>query len=182
MRGHIPTKEWEIISPVIGPVLELGNKINSGGTYKSHFESLGFEHVSIDWNGLDGALRYDLRERLFLGALKKWCQYFGMVTNIGTSEHVIPQGYVWQNMLDALKVGGVLVCNTPFPGCWKRHQVKGQYPTEAFYHDLASMNGLTVEDIHIDRDAPRTMIYARFIKDRHVEDVVFDQELIYVNE
>src|SRR6185369_5643655 len=53
--------EWELFDPLVGSsMLELGNKKKAAGdavfTYKSVFKSMGFRHVSVDTNGLDGAM------------------------------------------------------------------------------------------------------------------------------
>jgi hypothetical protein len=68
-----------LYDPLVGTsMLELGDKQDAGRVYKPWFESLGFRHVSVDINGLNGALPLDLREPLNLGT-------FDMVCNIGTS-------------------------------------------------------------------------------------------------
>lgn len=183
MNSPIPRNEERLMRPFKrGAILELGNKKNLKGPYKAYFKNNGFKHVSIDWNGKDGALSYDLREPVKPFAKgNKWCQYFDMVTNIGTSEHVIPQGFVWQNMLDALKIGGVLICVTPLMGHWWWHQDHGQYPTKSFYKDLALYNGLKIERLYTDLPFPKTCVHARLVKEQHVDTVTINEEMIYVN-
>ena len=67
--------EEELYQPLVGKtMLELGNKIQQGYSFKKYFTRLGFEHTSVDWNGKDGALKKDLRLPLKLGT-------FDMVTN-----------------------------------------------------------------------------------------------------
>lgn len=51
---------------------------------KYFFEHLGMKHTSIDYNGKDGALPYDVRTDL----LQKLSPNFDLITNIGFSEHV----------------------------------------------------------------------------------------------
>ncbi len=193
MQNPIPTDEQDVIYPIMElepgrPVrmLELGNKKNPNGVYKDYFVSCGIEHISVDWNAQDGALNMDLRklqEDFAPGG--KWHQYFDIVTNIGTTEHVIPQGEVWQNILNALKVGGTLASVTPAPGYWAWHQRKGQYPKEEFYTDLAYSNGLDVEKLFTARarevDRTRVNVYSRFTKREHVDEVIFADSLIFVN-
>lgn len=188
MQNPVPQDEQDVIWPIPagGSMLELGNKKNPNGVYKDYFVSLGLEHISVDWNGQDGALAWDLRDpRPELVHGGKWHQHFDIVTNIGTTEHVIPQGAVWQNILDALKVGGHLVCVTPAPGFWQWHQDKGQYPTEDFYREFAKDNALVVEELYQARarqeDARRENVYARFKKTAHCPAVVIREDLIYVN-
>lgn len=148
--------ELELFTPLVGSsMLELGNKKNRLATYKAYFQSLGFRHVSVDWNGQDGALRRDLREPLNLGT-------FDMVSNIGTTEHVDGQEAVWKNICEAMHVGSVLVSGTPYPGDWQWH---GEwYPTEEFYRELAEKNGLEIERLYVFGDAPRRAWMARMVR------------------
>lgn len=189
----VPIDEQEVIFPIIEldpsrPVrmLELGNKKNPNGVYKDYFVGLGMEHISVDWNAEDGAVPMDLRDlQPDFAPDGKWHQYFDIVTNIGTTEHVIPQKHVWQNILNALKVGGTFASVTPAPGYWAWHQRQGQYPKEEFYTALAAANHLEVEKLFTGRareeDATRVNTYARFTKTAHKDLVVFDQSLIFVN-
>src|SRR5215208_2927692 len=117
----VRAEEWALIEPHLKGVqtmLELGNKFNeqAGSSYKDWFtRNYGIEHVSVDINGLNGALALDLREPLAPLAGR----VFDMVTNIGTSEHVgESQACVWKNMWDHLALGGHLVSVTPLPGDW----------------------------------------------------------------
>lgn len=141
-------------------MLELGNKKNGEYTYKAFFESLGYYHVSVDWNGKDGALKMDLREPLNLGT-------FDMVTNIGTSEHVGDQRGVWSNLLNACGVESVLVCTTPMPGDWKWHGE--HYPERDFYVQLASLNGFHIERLYESGESPRRMWFCRMVRKRVTE-------------
>ena len=162
-----PARSWErkLLTPLVGDsMLELGNKIKGKMVYKHVFESLGFRHVSVDMNGLNGALRLDLRKPLNLGT-------FDMVTNIGTSEHVSQHDFggqieCWRNILGAMHVGSVLVSLGPLQGSpkWLRH---GRwYAQPQFYRELAEMNGLEVERVYVDDN----QVYARL---KRIEDVEF---------
>ena len=169
--------EWELYAPLVGStMLELGNKKKSAGdvtfTYKDVFKSLGFAHTSVDTNGLDGALPKDLRKPLGLGT-------FDIVSNIGTTEHVSENDWsgqvaCWQNIMEAMHVGSVLVSITPKPGCWPNHGT--WYPHKEFFAELASLNVLELERCYdsIDRGdtvAPHLrLVYARL---RRVSDAPF---------
>jgi len=143
-------------------MLELGNKKNGTHTYKKFFTSLGYSHISVDWNGEDGALKLDLRKPLDLGT-------FDMVSNIGTSEHVNGQKEVWENMVNACHTGSVLVSTTPMFGDWTWH---GEwYPSREFYVELAEKNGFIVERLYLHGEAPRRMWFARL---RRVASYEFD--------
>ena len=150
---HNRPEELGLYLPLVGSsMLELGNKKNREHIYKAFFESHGFRHVSVDMNGLDGALNMDLRKPLNLGT-------FDMVANIGTTEHVSDQAGVWRNICEAMHIGSVLVSVTPLPGDWPWH---GEwYPTDGFYSDLARLNGLDVERLYVAGEAPRKLNLAR---------------------
>jgi len=136
-------------------MLELGNKCNGKGVYKDYFVQEGIDHISIDWNGENGALKLDLREPIDLPV-------FDMITNIGTTEHVSDQTAVWANIHHLLKVDGILVCVTPYPGDWSWHG--NYYPTENFYRDFADLNGYKIEKLYIGRERPNRNWYGRFRK------------------
>ena len=153
-------------------MLELGNKVNRELTYKAFFESLGYRHVSVDWNGLNGAVRADLRRPLNLGA-------FDFVSNIGTTEHVDDQHGVWRNVCEAMHVNSVLISNTPAPGHWRNHGIF--YPTEEFYRQLAARNGLVIERLYIEGCAGRKMVFARMNRAAEAPFLMPDESTIYRN-
>lgn len=156
MMNPVRDIEWEFY-PNIEPgmkMLELGDKINRGVTYKQYFESLGVNHTSIDWNGKNGAINRDLRTPL-------WHEFgqFDVVTNIGTTEHVDDQKMVWSNISEMCKVGGYVVCVTPAPigDNWWWH---GEYyPTIEFYHKFAEVRGYKILKIREDHPKPHRNIY-----------------------
>ena len=153
---HDRPAEWDLYLPLVGDsMLELGNKRNGEFTYKAHFEALGYRHVSVDWNGKDGALSRDLRKPLDLGT-------FSVVSNIGTSEHVENQYGVWANLVNACHVGSVLICTTPKPGDWTWHG--DHYPQDGFYRDLARLNGFEIERLYEFGVEPRRMWFCRMLR------------------
>jgi len=170
---------WALYQPLMGSsMLELGNKKTTRAgvtvTYKAYFESIGYRHVSVDWNGEDGSMKRDLRRPLNLGT-------FDMVTNIGTSEHVQNnQAAVWRNMCEALHVGAALICTTPNPGDWTWHG--WHHPQLEFYEQLAQMNGLTVERLFICGLGERRMVFCRAIRSEVVPFVMPSSALIHYNE
>jgi SAM-dependent methyltransferase len=152
--------EWRLLEPLYGDsMLELGNKRNGDAIYKAFFEELGFRHVSVDWNGLDGALKRDLR-------LPLWDELgqFDMLTNIGTTEHVEGQAGVWENIHRMVKPGGFYCGLTPYPDgkSWWWHGE--HYPTEAFFESFARLNGWVIEKMYKDRPEPYCNLYVRMHK------------------
>ena len=157
---HNRPDEWALYEPLVGDsMLELGGKINAPFTYKAYFESLGFRHVSVDWNGEHGALVRDLREPLWdeLGQ-------FDMLSNMGTTEHVSDQAGCWENVHHLVKVGGVYVGQTPYYDgkSWWWHG--DWYPTEDFYTAFALFNGWEIERLYRDREPPNENLYCRMKK------------------
>ncbi len=150
----LPRHEQELINwlphfPHGGRMLELGAK--QFGRYKAWFQKMEFDHTSVDLNGKGGALPLDLQEPLNLGA-------FDVVTNFGTSEHVEEQYPCWQNIHEAVKVGGYLVSTTPLPGDWPHH---GKwYPTLEFYAKFAALNAYEVIACGVLCEEPKRMIGA----------------------
>ena len=139
--GDTREDEWRLLDPLHGDsMLELGNKRNGDAIYKAYFESLGYRHVSVDWNGRDGALKRDLR-------LPLWDELgqFDMLTNIGTTEHVSDQRGVWENIHHLVKPGGLYCGLTPYPDGrnWWWHG--DWYPTEDFFRAFADLNGWQID-------------------------------------
>lgn len=111
-------------------MMELGDQqiycfpdFNDGSPAKVYFEYLGIKrHVSIDLNGMLGALPLDLSKPIddpaFMGA-------FDMVTDLGTSEHVSPHVsglYACRlNCHNWCREGGVMVFENPKTGNWSKH-------------------------------------------------------------
>lgn len=91
----------------INNMLELGNQcINNKGIEhikekwgKDYFLNIGINHISIDWNGENGALKLDLTKPLDT----KFNNFFEIVTNCGTTEHINLQYEVFKNLHDCGK-------------------------------------------------------------------------------
>ena len=182
MINPVRPDEWALIEPQLKGVrtmLELGNKSNEhvGISYKDWFTRIcNIEHISVDINGLDGALALDLRYPLapIVGRV------FDMVTNIGTSEHVIDAQYsVWKNMWDHLALGGCLVSITPLPGDWGWHGF--WYPTEEFYDALAFRNDMAVVELGEYGVPPRRCQFLVARKLQHREFIYPGDDLLYRN-
>ena len=160
-------------------MIELGNKVSGGRSYKEHFEALGIEHISVDWNGKDGALKLDIRELIPIEEVNPSGRRADMVTNIGTTEHVDPQYHVWKNIVDWIAVGGVLVSSTPLPGDWHWHG--RHFPAEDWYRDFCDANGFEMEMMEVRSKAPRRCICMRALKVSEVGLVHFPDGM-FINE
>lgn len=122
---------------------ELGNQLIKRYGFrvaKKYFVSLGIkEHISVDINGKDCAIRMDLSK-----ISDKWKNYFDVVTNFGTTEHVGNQYCVFKNIHNFTSVGGVMVHSLPVVGTWENH-CKFRYYKD-FFKCLAEKNKYMVID------------------------------------
>lgn len=175
MKNPIPEYCHHFFYPIVGTrMLELGNKKTGDITYKAYLTALGIDHVSVDINGLDGALRMDLRNPLNLGQ-------FDMVTNFGCSEHVVDnQEAVWRNIHEAVKVGGVYIGMCPAPGDWWWHG--NWYPSWEFYVQFADRNGYKIEHIGIGREHPNRNVDVRLLKVKDLPFTMPDADTLFYNE
>ena len=175
-----PIPQWlfNFYNPLVGKrMIELGNKktkMSSGQwiTYKEYFESIGIDHVSIDWNGHNPkCLNLDLRKPIDLESAD-------MVTNIGTTEHVSNQVGVWQNIHNFCKVGGVLISCTPLKDDWWWHG--DHYPTEEFFNEFTK-NGYEIDLMEILNEHPRRVLTVRMNKISHEPFVMPNENTIFNN-
>ena len=117
-------------------VCELGNKVTAGISTKIWYTSRGMDYISIDWNGLNGAIKLDLQKPIELGP-------FDLLTNFGTTEHVENQEGCWRNVHNLTKK--VSVHLTPVGPNWEKHDgIKWLTPIE-FYKEFAELNGYIVD-------------------------------------
>ena len=110
-------------------------------TGKAYFTNRGFQHVSVDLNGLNGALVRDLTKP---EQFQEWRGSFDVLTNAGTTEHVEPyesQYECFGILHDCIKVGGIAIHLLPDVferdqhGAWKNHC--HNYYSESFFEMLA---------------------------------------------
>jgi len=107
---------------------ELGNQIwFDGGSAKKIFITLGVDHISLDWNGLDGAVLIDLRVPIDQSLWEK----FEVVTDFGCSEHVENPYEVNRNIHRLARSGGLIIRTVPFTGTWLGH-CPYRYRVDAF--------------------------------------------------
>ena len=121
--------------PTLAPYLRdlgFGSEITTG---KQLFIAMGMDHVSIDLNGKDGALEYDLCSPV----PENMHGSFDIVTNLGTSEHVPCQYNCFKNIHDLAAAGSVMihvVSANPSHGGWNYD--------EGFFYALAEANDYKV--------------------------------------
>jgi SAM-dependent methyltransferase len=156
-------------SPSLLRICELGNQRLRPGiskhhtTAKSYFLSLGYQHMSIDLNGKDGAVRWDLTKCV----PESWRHVFDIVSNHGTTEHVADQAAVFENIHQLCVPGGVMIHVLPLAGTWGVHGLY-EYTSEfipllaeeAGYEILKCVEQVRESDLPPATDRPRTSICA----------------------
>ena len=112
-------------------VLELGNKKNSTGLYRDWYERQGIVYECIDWNGLDGAWKFDMQKPgVWQDILTTFREInFGgshgrarTITNFGFTEHVgetlQDQLECWRTIHELLQYNGSLAICMPLMPYW----------------------------------------------------------------
>lgn len=136
-------------------LLELGNKKNHTGLYRDWYVKQGIQYECVDWNGLDGAWKFDMKKpgvwQDILDQFRK-IEFGGShgraqtITNFGFTEHVgetlQEQLECWRNVHELLQYNGTLAICMPIMPDWKGH---GRWmPTPDWYDEMASLNGYDV--------------------------------------
>lgn len=156
-------------------ICELGDqrmKWTKEGTGKNYLLARGVaEHISIDLNGRNGALRIDLSK-----PIDKWQGYFDMVTNYGTAEHVKDGIYeAFLNIHNFTKTGGAMVhAGPPTGGCpWHSPY---HYDSDFFeklakanqYRHVMSELRVTAGRRGVSKDLDRSLVCSVMIKDNNL--------------
>ncbi len=127
-------------------MLELGcqqirefvrNSLQSKSTAKSYFKSIGIKSISIDIKGCNYSKVVDLREPM----KDKYHDKFDIVTNSGTTEHIIPlkgQYQAFKNIHNCAKKGAVMI--HILPGVSKYYGHCQTYYSFDFFRTLAELS------------------------------------------
>lgn len=147
---------WDKILPYtvgISSVLDLGAQNNyiqphlPAPYMRETYEQMGIHYVSIDLNGEDGAMPWDLGEK------NVWLMGVELVVDCGTSEHVGRDGkFSWEAIYNCTKFkfeacleGYYIYSENPFTGNWPGHGFN--YYTTEFYRALANMADVRIADL-----------------------------------
>lgn len=102
--------------------------------------------TSIEYNSFDvcPGLKTDIVDLNYESLRSVYKEYYDVVLNYGTTEHVFNQWNSFRIMHDALKPGGVLYCQLPATGYFDH----GYYCyTPLFFKDLAEANDYVIVDL-----------------------------------
>jgi len=102
--------------------------------------------TSIEYNSFDvcPGLKTELLDLNFESVPEKYCEYYDVVLNVGTTEHVLNQWNCFEVIHDATRVGGAIYHQLPATG----YLDHGYFTyTPLFFRDLATANDYEVIDI-----------------------------------
>lgn len=154
LKGIIPLGEWKLLEPFdFNSMYELGCKANPKGTYKFVFKNQGIAHTSIDLNGKHGSIALNLAKPIELDSRD-------IVTNYGTSEHIMNQEAVFRNIhnLSHHRMIHMIprVDNSPTHGLW--------HVDFDFFEQLAEINNYEIEQLYIVNKKPIENVCCSFKK------------------
>ena len=148
-------------------ILELGNQIikdDCAGhikTGKELFSSMGCYHISMDTNGLDGAVNEDLGKKI-----TGYDNEFDIICDFGTSICVDNYKMCYQNMVKMCKPGGTMVFILPEVGSdWKANH----YVDKKFFVDFAKKNNCKAKKIKVIDGLHGNLVCAALVKNESIE-------------
>jgi hypothetical protein len=126
------------------PVSDSGTlKRFSVGPARQLFEHLGYEYACVDTDGRHGAVVLDLN---FDSVTPDHLGRYDLVTNHGTTEHVLNQANAFKVMHDFTRPGGYMMHVLPFMN-FVDHGYFSYQPV--FFEELALVNEYTIHGIWI---------------------------------
>ena len=171
-------------------MLELGDQvlknmkgITSLKTGKEYFSNKGIEHISIDLNGKRGSLKLNLSKPIIN---PNWINYFDIITNLGTTEHIEPQSsqYIcFRTLHNFLKPKGIIIHVLPdiesMDICNFNTKHSNNYYKSSFF-DMLTCNNKVYELIEIQRKGFNFLVCMKKISDNtFMEDIeLFNSHLI----
>jgi hypothetical protein len=136
-------------------MIELGNQNihppmpKTGNISKLHFnQQQGVEHISLDWNGREGAQKKDL------GKLIDDIAPTHLITNFGTSEHVYNHYNCFKNIHNLCLPGGYIFHYVPAIASWPGHGLR--WYGEKFFIDLVDAVEYEIIELHSTTEEPYT--------------------------
>ena len=136
---------YNLITQYKGKMLELGNQIMNlenlqNVSAKEHFTKLGYNHTSIDINGLDGAMPLDLSK-----PIKEDLGLFDIITDMGTIEHVSNLYEALKNVFNLLNINGVVIHKNPKTGSFSDiYHKEAHHFTLDFWNEYAKETNMDI--------------------------------------
>lgn len=169
IEAIVPEQVKKLLEPFnFESIYDLGNKKTKGLPYSLFFKMRNIRYISIDINGLDGALPYDLTAPL------NNLEPFDIVANIGTTEHIEEQKQVFCNIHNISKKR--MAHWLPLAGKHSSHGCWGY--TLDFFRELAQLNDYKIEKLYIETSFKRwTLVCCSFHKKNISNPFVWSNEL-----
>lgn len=111
---------------------QLHKSINAISIYKKININ---KYCSIDMNGLFGSYEFDLNYNI--KDKYQFTNQFDLITNFGTTEHLINQGLAFENIHNLCKKNGLMIGIIPFQGAYNHGFINYQ---PIFFEELARVN------------------------------------------
>lgn len=142
------------------PLIPYYDDVHNRRVFKYWVNLLGISHVSIDLNGEDGSLPFDLSTSLEVYEILH--NKFDLVTDFGTIEHIPDQYWAWRNMHNFTKSDGIMMHVLPLIGNWLNHPSCYWRYTDDFFENLCSVCDYELVGIqhHMNELSPDISIYA----------------------
>jgi len=166
MTNPVPPQVLSLLEPLtFKSMYDLGNKKTDGVPYNGYFRSLGISYDAIDLNGMDGALPLDLNSEIKLAARE-------LVSNLGTSEHVLNQEACFRNVHNLSERR--MVHWVPLA---KRHPRHGLYGYSVdFFIDLAEANDYEIDKLYIETSFKSWKLICCSLTKRSARDFVWRED------
>jgi len=132
-------KMLELGCQVIRPLVR--NSLRAKGSSRSYFRSIGIKCTSVDIRGCLGSRKVDLRKPIG----NKYHNTFDIITNSGTTEHIIPvngQYQAFKNIHIAAKKGSIMIHILPGIGTYYGHCQT--YYDRTFFEELSKVNNYKI--------------------------------------
>ena len=139
--------------------MKIAPKDNWGIRAKILYESLGFNYFSIDVD--NDEINEDTSSNLIMDLNfdtldNKFHNKYDLVTNFGTSEHLLNQLNFFKIMHELTKVGGLIISEVPCMFGLNHGMFKYE---PKFFTDLARSNAYEIVDLYLVEDPPSLKIY-----------------------
>ena len=135
-------------------MLELGDQILNNNenffegfkTAKDYYTNKKYNHTSFDWNGLNGAIPVDLTN-----IDNKYNNKFNLITDHGTSEHVLNQYNIFKNLHNWGTINCIYIHCVPLEGEEHKQYLNYEFPPHGdfeyssnFWEELCIVNNYEV--------------------------------------
>jgi len=143
------------------------------------YNKSGKEYLSIDINGLNQSYQHDMQIDLPEELPKN---YYNMLLDFGTIEHIKKQYVAWKNCHNLVKQGGLMVHSLPADrkGSWVDHCY--HWYTKEFFEELAASCGYEIrllDEVKVPKKDSDYQIWA-CLRKVHSEDFISEEKFLKI--